>query len=407
MQFSFENLLADREIVRLAGGPGQTGSTLFAADLTPGDSQMDWIVLFWLVAGLALLVAGADVMVRGASRLALGLGISPLVVGLTIVAYGTSAPELAVSLRAAVAGNGQIVLGNVIGSNIVNVLLILGASALIVPLSVQRRIVRLEVPLMLGVSVLTWVFAADGMIGRVEGFLLLFGAMLYTGFVLVQSRRETASAAGAIEAGPAEYQSSPETGQNGGGGVLVSLLLVLAGLACLVLGARWLVEAATTIARTFGMSDLLIGLTVVAIGTSFPELATSIVAALRGERDMAVGNIVGSNLFNLLFVLGTSSLVLPVSVAYHAISVDLPVMFAAAFACLPIFFTGYRIDRWEGSLFLAFYGLYIAYLIAAALGKTDWISLQISIALFVAPLTVLTLIATSIHAWSKGSDVRS
>ncbi|MCR9144084.1 MAG: calcium/sodium antiporter [bacterium] len=384
---------------------------------------MDWIVYFWLAAGLALLIIGAETMVRGASSLAAWIGISPLVVGLTIVAYGTSAPELAVSLQAAAAGNGQIVLGNVIGSNIVNVLLILGASALIVPLVVERRLVRLEAPLLIGVSALTWFFAADGQVGRIEGLLLLTGAVLYTGFIVVQSRQETAAGLASGVSDRDRENNTDHENQSAGendrdresknesagesdsapmrGGIALQILLILIGLGLLALGARWLVEGATAIARALGLSDLLIGLTVIAIGTSLPELATSIVAALRGERDLAVGNIIGSNLFNMLFVLGTSALLLPVPVSFHAIAIDLPIMFAAALACLPIFFTNYRIDRWEGALFLVFYAMYVAYLIASARSAGDWISLQTSILFFVAPITALVLIVSSIHSWGK------
>lgn len=359
---------------------------------------MSFMVVFWLAAGLGLLIGGADLMVRGASRLALRLGISPLVVGLTIVAYGTSTPELAVSLQASIGGNGQIALGNVIGSNIVNVLLILGISALVVPLAVQGRIVRLEVPLLLGLSALTWFFAADGRIGRTEGLLLLIGAVLYTGFVVVQSRRENQAASENSSEQQSDENARGDEGAASTRAIIRDVLFVAVGLGLLLLGARWLVESASSIARLLGMSELLIGLTVVAIGTSAPELATSVVAALRGERDLAVGNVVGSNLFNLLFVLGMSAFVLPIPVSAHVIAVDLPVMLAAAIACLPVFFTGYRIDRWEGALFLLFYAMYLAYLVAAALNAGEWISLQTSVLLFVAPLTAITLVATTIHA---------
>jgi len=283
-------------------------------------------------AGLALLGFGAELLVRGASRLAAAFGISPIVIGLTVVAFGTSAPELAVSLKAAFAGQADLAMGNVIGSNILNVLLILGASAVIVPLVVHAQLIRLDVPLLIGVSVLVLLMGLDGRIGRLDGLLLFAGALAYTGFLVRQSRRENA----AVQAEyAAEYAAKRVASP------LVNGLLVLAGLVLLVGGSRLLVTAALAFARAMGVSELIVGLTIVAAGTSLPEIATSILAAARGERDIAVGNVVGSNLFNILIVLGLTALVSPdgVAVAPGALDFDLPVMVAVAVACLPIFFT--------------------------------------------------------------------
>ncbi|ABU59987.1 calcium/sodium antiporter [Roseiflexus castenholzii] len=351
---------------------------------------MDIITIVLFVLGLALLIVGAEGLVRGASRMALGLGVSPLVVGLTVVAFGTSAPELAVSIQSALAGpNGaDVALGNVVGSNIANVLLILGISAVITPLVVQQQLIRLDVPLMIGVSALVFIMAMDGVINRIDGLILFSGIVIYTVFAIRQSRKESAEV-------QQEYRSEFDTGKpQSVGDWIKNILLLIGGLALLVLGARWLVDGAISVARAFGISELVIGLTIVAVGTSLPEIATSIIAALRGERDIAVGNVVGSNIFNLLSVLGLSSIVAPVgvNVAPAALNFDLPVMLAVAVACLPIFFTGRLIARWEGWLFLGYYIAYTLYLILAATQHEALPAFSTVMGLFVLPLTALTLL---------------
>lgn len=341
-----------------------------------------------LIAGLALLIIGAEILVRGASRLAAAFGISPLVIGLTVVAFGTSSPELAVSVQSALAGQADIALGNVVGSNIFNILFILGISALIIPLVVAQQLVRLDVPIMIGVSVLVYLFGLNGQISRLEGLLLFAGIVAYTGFLIRQSRKETKEV-------QEEYAQEFGDGKpRGAGQYLLNLVLVVAGLALLVLGARWLVDSAVSLAQALGLSELIIGLTIVAAGTSMPEVATSIVAAIRGERDIAVGNVVGSNIFNLLAVLGLTSLVAPdgVPVPAAALAFDLPVMTAVAVACLPVFFTGFRIARWEGALFLGYYAAYVLYLILDATQHDALPLFSNVMLLFVVPLTVLTLV---------------
>jgi cation:H+ antiporter len=341
-----------------------------------------------LIAGLVLLIAGAEILVRGASRLASAAGISPLVIGLTVVAFGTSSPELAVSVQSAFAGQADIALGNVVGSNIFNILFILGISAAIIPLVVAQQLVRLDVPIMIGVSLLVYLFGLDGQIGRLEGLLLFAGIVTYTVFLIRQSRKENKEVQ---EEYAREYGDRQPHGARH---TIVNLLLVVGGLALLILGARWLVDSAVSLAQALGLSELIIGLTIVAAGTSMPEVATSIVAAMRGERDIAVGNVVGSNLFNLMAVLGLTSLVAPngVPVAAPALAFDLPVMIAVALACLPIFFTGFRVARWEGWLFLVYYASYVLYLILDAT-QHDALPLFSSVMLlFVVPLTALTLL---------------
>lgn len=359
---------------------------------------MDPIVAVMFILGLLLLVGGAEFLVRGASQLAAAAGVSPLIIGLTVVAFGTSAPELAVSVRAAMSGQAgaDIAVGNVVGSNIFNVLLILGLSAAVAPLVVSQRLVRVDVPLMIGASVLLLLLALDGKIGRLDGALLFAGIVVYTLFAILQGRRESQAVA-AEYAG--EFSARPRTPA----GYLINLGYIVGGLALLVLGAHWLVDGAVGIARAFGVSELVIGLTIVAAGTSLPELATSVMASIKGERDIAVGNIVGSNLFNILSVLGLAALVAPdgVNVAPSVLRFDLPIMIAVAFACLPIFFTGYTIARWEGLLFVGYYVLYTTFLVATAVKYPHLESLTTGILCFVMPLTVLTLGVTVWRQWRR------
>jgi len=339
-------------------------------------SAMDVLIL---IAGLALLLLGAEQLVRGASRLASRLGVSPLVVGLTVVAFGTSAPEIVVSLSSALAGQGGLALGNAVGSNIFNILMILGLSAAITPLTVAQRLVRQDAPLMALSAVALAVLAWNGSLGRLEGLLLVSALAAYLLLSIRLARREPAPV---VE----EYAHA-----FGGGGARVAfdIARTVVGLALLVWGADWTVSGATAMARAFGMSELTIGATVVAAGTSLPELVTSAVAAVRGERDIAVGNVVGSNLFNVLGVAGLAAVVAPdgIAVSSELLAFHLPVMLAASIACLPIFFTGWRIDRWEGWIFLAYYVFYTAVLVGGEAWRPTF-----GLALwFLAPLTALTL----------------
>lgn len=360
---------------------------------------MDLLTIGMLVGGLVVLVIGAEVLVRGASRLAAAAGISPLVIGLTVVAFGTSSPEMAVSVQSALSGQAgaDIAIGNVVGSNIFNVLFILGLAAVVAPLIVAQQLVRLDVPIMIGVSVLLLLLAGDGNVNRWEGLLLFAGIIAYTAFAIYQGRKEKDKA---VEAEYAkEYSEKPR----GAGQLALNLGLVVGGLALLVLGSNWFVEGAISLARAFGVSELIIGLTIVAAGTSMPEVAASVIASLKGERDIAVGNVVGSNLFNILAVLGLASIVAPsgVNVAPSAISFDIPVMIAVAIACLPIFFTGYEIARWEGWVFLGYYVAYTAYLILAATQHDALPVFSNAMLFFVAPITVLTLGIAVYRNWRR------
>jgi cation:H+ antiporter len=353
----------------------------------------------FFVCGLAALIVGAEWLVRGAARLAASVGISPLVVGLTVVAFGTSSPELGVSVMSSLSGQAGIAVGNVVGSNICNVLLILGLSALFAPLIVARQLIRIEVPLMVGVSFLFAFMALDREFGRLDGILLFGGAIVYTVWVIRRSRRESQESR--KNSSMTEGENPPATG--GVKSLVWQLCLIVAGLALLGLGASWLVDAAVTLARHFGVSDLLIGLTVVALGTSLPELAASVMASIRGERDIAVGNIVGSNLFNILVVIGLTAIVAPegIPVAETAVQFDIPVMLAVAAACLPIFFSGHLIARWEGLLFLSYYIAYTLYLILNALQHQALPLFTTAMVGFFLPLTGITLMVCLVRAYRQ------
>ena len=347
------------------------------------------MVILMLVLGLGVLTIGAELLVRGSSRLAMAMGISPLVVGLTVVAFGTSAPELVVSVQSSLIGQPDVALGNVVGSNILNVLFILGLSAMIVPLRVSQQLIRIDVPLMIAVSVLVLVMALDGGTGQLDGLLLVGGLIAYTVMAIMTSRKEQAGIKAEYEAefGLAKEVQSP-------GKVVVNLLLGAAGLGLLVLGSHWFVESAIVIARQLGVSELVIGLTIVAAGTSMPELATSIMAAIRGERDIAVGNVVGSNIFNILGVLGVSSVVSPdgVRVSAAALQLDIPVMIAVALACLPVFFVGNIISRWNGVMFFAYYCAYTASFVIAETVPVFHRTFAFIMLGIVVPVTVVTLL---------------
>ncbi|MEJ7931774.1 calcium/sodium antiporter [Ramlibacter sp. AN1015] len=352
--------------------------------------------------GLVALIAGAELLVRGASKLALSFGISPLVVGLTVVAFGTSAPEVAVSLRSAYAGQVDLAMGNVVGSSIFNVLFILGVSALVAPLIVSRQLIRQEVPIMLASFVLLFLLALDQRIARLDGIACLVLLALYNVFLVLQSRREQRLQNARAEADGAEPAEKPDPNA-WDARAWVQIGLVLAGLVLLVFGARALVDAAVAVARLLGLSELVIGLTIIAAGTSLPEVAASVMAAYRGQRDIAVGNVVGSNIFNVLGVLGVSSLLAPdaLPVALSMLRFDLLVMIAIGVACLPIFFTGNVIARWEGALFLGYYLAYTAYIIMAAQDRDALEPFSFAMAAFVLPITFLTLGLIGWREWDQ------
>ncbi len=347
------------------------------------------------IIGLGLLVKGADYLVEGAAKLATLVGISPLVVGLTVVSFGTSSPELAVSIKANFTEQAAISVGNIIGSNITNILLILGIAATITPLAVSKKLVRMDVPIMIGISFLFLFFSLDREIGKLDGILLLSGGIFYTTYLLVQSKKNNSS----VEELTEEFDVIPK--EKSVKEWLTNLGIFSIGFVMVVVGSDWLVSGATTIAAALGVSELVIGLTVVALGTSLPELATSITASLKGETDIAVGNVVGSNIFNILVVLGTAGILTPtgVEISGSAINLDIPIMIAVAIACLPIFFTDNLISRWEGIFFWLYYVIYTLFLF---LKSTEQESLPIFNAVmlwFVLPITFVTLTVITISHW--------
>lgn len=353
------------------------------------------MTLLYFIGGLVGLVLGANLLVRGASRLALSLGISPLVVGLTIVAFGTSSPELAVSVGAVAGGQTDIAIGNVVGSNVLNVLLILGISALITPLVVHLQLIRQEVPIMIGAALLLVVFALDGQVRWYEAAMLTTAMVAYTVFLVWQSRRESREAQG-------DYDAEVQAAAPGAWDATLpaQIALIVIGLVLLVLGAEGLVRAAVVFAQQLGLSEVVIGLTVVALGTSMPEVATSLAAALKGERDLAVGNVVGSNTFNILGCLGISGLVAGgagLQVPPAVMAFDLWVMLAVSLACLPVFMTGREIARWEGAVFVGYYLAYVTYLILAAQDHAALGPFSVAMLSFVVPLTVITLVVVMLR----------
>jgi cation:H+ antiporter len=372
-----------------------------------------------ILLGLVLLVAGGELLVRGASGLATRIGMSSLVVGLTVVAFATSAPELAVTLGAVMGGEPGLAVGNVVGSNIANVLMILGSSAIILPLLVKVQLVRIDIPFMAALSILFLLLAIDGGFSRVDGLILLVMLVLYIAVAIILSRRDghvddlrgpgasiaTASAGRVGQTARTSGDTMTEAVEDveARGSIGRDLVLVLIGVVLLVVGANILVKGATGIATAFGVSDLIVGLTVVAIGTSLPELATSIVAVRRGQRDLAVGNVVGSNIFNIGAVAGMAAMISPTGlpVPESALALDIPLMIAASVVLLPLAFTGSVIARWEGGLLVALYVSYLLYTVLAAAERPILQGFTTVMLWFITPLVVLTVISTVIHEISR------
>lgn len=350
------------------------------------------IVLF--VIGIPMLVIGAELLVRGASRIAAASGIPPLVVGLTVVALATSSPEMAISIGAAFKGGGDIALGNLVGSNTFNVLFILGLSAVITPLAVSRQLVRLDIPVVILASVVVILMSLDRTIGRLDGVILFSGIVAYITYAIWNGRRRARSR---------RSTRSPEAVRRlrySRWALLQDLAWIAGGLALLVVGAEWLVGGAVDIASSLGVSELVVSLTIISAGTGLPEVATSVVASIRGQREIAVGNVVGSNLFNLLAVLGVTGIVAPegIQVAEGLLTFDMPVMAVVAVASLSVFFTGYEIARWEGWVFLGYYVAYVTYLLLRATEHDLLPAFSSVMLLFVVPITVLTLALVTVRA---------
>lgn len=307
------------------------------------------IQLALLALGFAVLIKGADWFVDGASGIAEKMKIPQLVIGLTIVAMGTSAPEAAVSISAAFKGSADITIGNIVGSNIMNVLIILGLSAVITPLAVAKSTIRFEMPFVIAITVIILVLGLDGTISFTDGVILWALFIVYFIYLFVLAKKQMKANAGK-EKTSAKQKS-----------VWILLLLVVAGIAGIIIGSNVAVDAATALARIFGLSERFIGLTIVALGTSLPELVTSVLAARKGNADIAIGNIVGSNIFNILFVVGTSALIIPITFA-SAFIIDMLVAIAATVMLLICCIPKQRLGRISGALMLAGYGAYFAFI---------------------------------------------
>ncbi|MCX5519246.1 calcium/sodium antiporter [Kaistia defluvii] len=316
--------------------------------------------IIWSALGLLALVGGAEMLVRGGSTLARQLGISPLIIGLTVVAIGTSTPELAVGIDAALSGEGGLVVGNIAGTNTFNLLFILGLCALLKPVVLEPASLRLELPAMVVATLAFWAFAADGSLSRAEGIMFLLGGVGYTILVVHSARKRSSPAEKELPALPRRMRDAQRTGW-------IHAAAMLVGIAIIVAGADWLVWGSTDLALRLEVSEALIGLTIVAIGTSSPELVTTIVSTMRNERDIAVGNLLGSGVYNIAVILGLTMLVPgdPIGVEDTLIRIDIPVMVAATLLCVPAFLSGKRISRAEGAVFICCYVGYFAYLILA------------------------------------------
>lgn len=358
---------------------------------------MNLIDIGLIIAGLILLIAGGEALVRGAGTLASRAGISPLVIGLVVVSAATSAPEFAVTMGAVLGGQPDLAVGNVVGSNIVNILFILGLSAVISPLLIKRQLVRFDIPVMVGISVLLLAVSLDGQISLIDGILLLTSLALHTVISIILGRKEVVDPKAKPDTMPLNSKPVP---------LWLAVLLLAVGIALLVFGAQFLVTGAVSIATSLGVSSLVIGLTVVAVGTSLPELATSLIAIFRGETDMAVGNVVGSNIFNIGMVLGLPAILFGqgIPVAPAAIAIDIPLMLATAFALLPIAFTGFLVKRWEGGLFVLLYVSYTLYLVLASTQHDAADGFSTIMLWFVLPLVAATLIAVTSYELGRISE---
>jgi cation:H+ antiporter len=350
--------------------------------------------LITIALGFVALVGGGEFLIRSSSKLAAAVGIPPLVIGLTVVAFATSAPELAVVIQSSFAGKTDLAIGNAVGSNIFNVLFVLGMSAFVAPLVVTARLVRLDVPLMIGASILLLLLSIDGRLGRWDGSLMFILLVAYIAWTIRESRKAKRLV---------KQEFAEEFATTRGNHLWIQFVFFIAGLALLVVGAHLTVQGCVSIAKSYGVSELIIGLTVIAIGTSLPEVVTSVVASYRGERDIAVGNVIGSNMFNILGVLGLGSIVAPagIDVSLDAIRFDIPVMIVVAIVCLPIFFVGNRIARWEGGLLFAYYLAYTSYLILHATGHGFGQVLEGALVFFALPLTTLTILIGVYRYWRK------
>ncbi len=319
--------------------------------------------LAWFAAGLVALIIGSEWLVKGGARLAAMLGIPPILVGLTVVSIGTSMPELAVGIRAASEGNASLAVGNIAGTNIVNLLLILGLSALIAPIVLEMRTLRLDLPMMTAAAVLLWALAANGTLSPIEGVVLVLGAVVYTLVLIFSARRESRAIQDEFAGEFAVPRDEPPEATRRD--LIANLALLIIGIVVVVIGADWLVNGAVGVATAFGVSDAFIGLTIVAIGTSAPELVTTVGSTIRGERDIAIGNLLGSSVYNILLILGVTVVASGhvLELEPDLVRIDIPLMALVALACIPIFLSGRRVGRGEGGAMVVAYLAYLTFLV--------------------------------------------
>lgn len=326
---------------------GPAGFLLFKDKMMLFKLEFGYFELAAMIgAGLYLLTTAADWLVHGAANLARRLGVSSLVIGLTVVAFGTSMPEFVVSVDASLANNPGIAVGNVVGSNIFNIAFILGIAALIQPITCSRTVIRRDLPVMISVAALMWYLSVDNLLSRIETAAFFLLLIIYTVYSYVKARQENVPE----EEGAGETYIPTS--------LKAEIWLIFSGLVAMIAGSKLLLHGSVAIAKAAGISDEVIGLTLIAAGTSLPELATSVVAAMRGQSDIAIGNVVGSNIFNILGILGLAGMILPLEVSQHMARIDCPYMFAVSLACLPIMRTGFSITRLEGVLLIASYIFY-------------------------------------------------
>jgi len=348
------------------------------------------IPTLWFILGLIALIWGAEILVRSSSKLAASLGVSKLVIGLTVVAFGTSAPELAVGIEAGLMNQPDILMGNVIGSNLTNTLLILGLASLIIPLEVHKNLIRFDLPVMITSTLLLILLSLNNIITFWECAFLFLCLLIYLYALVRFSGKTRLTEEETVKAG-SPWKSG---------------LLSIVGLVMLIFGARWMVGSATIFAEKAGVSELLIGLTIVAVGTSLPEIVTSILAAVRGEKDLAVGSIVGSNILNILSVIGISGLFISgIPVQDSLLQVGYIILMAVSVLCFPIFFTGRRIKRIEGAIFLSSYILYLFYLYLDSIASSFLPSFVQWVLFGFVPVVVLYVIVALINEFKTKKAV--
>ncbi len=358
---------------------------------------MSSVLLFLL--GLGILLAAGHLVIDAATRIGTRCGLTPLVVGLTLIAAATSAPELAVVFQSISVDDTELAVGSIIGSNIANVLLVLGLVAATGAIHVTLRVVRVDIPIMIAASTALLIFSLDGTLTRSDGLMLFAGLV---GFVLwtLRSAPRTSD--------PAQLQmattpSASKISRSDELRLVPAIVRLVVGIAGLAIAARFVVRGAEEIATSLGVPELVVGLTVVALGTSAPEIATTAMAAFKGHRELAVGNAVGSNIFNILLVLGVTATASPrgIAIGSDAVSLDLPIMVAAAFACLPLVFWDHKLDRWEGVVFLFYYAAYLTFLVLDSTGNRLSDPFALVMLGFVTPLTVLTISIGLLQTWRR------